>query len=52
MIHRSILYKRFRNEYSDLNERDAILIFKSMTDKELAELYGLKQLRKGYFYQK
>lgn len=49
MINRNILYQQFRNEYSDLKEREAILIFRSMTDKQFADIYGLKVLRKGYF---
>jgi hypothetical protein len=47
---RSQLFQLFKIE-SNLPVLMAELIFKSMTDAELAEGYGLKVLRKGYFYR-
>jgi hypothetical protein len=50
IFNRSQLFQLFRQE-NELPVLMAQLIFKSMTDIELAEGYGLKVLRKGYFYR-
>jgi hypothetical protein len=47
---RSQLFQLFRQE-NELPVLMAQMIFKSMTDEDLAQGYGMKVLRKGYFYR-
>lgn len=48
---RNQLYQIFLKEHQDLMPLSVInLIFKSFNDQELAKEFGLKILRKGYFY--
>jgi hypothetical protein len=51
MIKRNDLYKTFKSEYN-LSEVEAQRIFKTISNKELTEQYGLTEIRKGYFIQK
>ena len=42
------LFKLFLSE-SQLHAHTAQAIFSSMTDEELAKIYGLKVIRRGYY---
>jgi len=48
MITRIELLRFFKTEYL-LNDNEARQIFRSISDLELADIYGLKIIRKGYF---
>ena len=48
MITRNDLLIFFKAEYL-LNDNEARQIFKGISDLELADIYGLKIIRKGYF---
>jgi hypothetical protein len=51
IFNRNQLYNLFKIEFAELSTGLQETIFKSMTDEELAEGYGMKVLRKGYFYR-
>lgn len=51
MVTRNQIFQWFRKENEHMEEQILIAIFKSMTDEKLANMYGLKILRKGYFYR-
>lgn len=50
MITRNKLFKSFCSENDNQPYNTLMAVFKSTTDEQLAELYGLRILRKGYFY--
>ena len=51
MIKRNDLYKIFKSEHN-LSESEAQSIFKTISNDQLTEQYGLIEIRKGYFIQK
>lgn len=49
-VTRHQLYQYFLNECVDIPQTLVQMIFKSMSDEDLAKQYGLTILRRGYFY--
>lgn len=49
MIKRAEIFSWFRDEFPGLSMGVYIAIFRRMSDEDLAEAYGLRVLRRGYF---
>jgi hypothetical protein len=49
MKKRHELFAMFLKEFSELHYRTQVAIFRSLSDTELAGIYGYKVLRRGYF---